>query len=240
MRPKVILDPHFRILNLVFSSEDLEHLHSFAEVIWERDEPMPLEEISKHREDVVAIAAGHWRHGDIADFPRLGAFLELGGGFPSPDSIDYDTCFARGIRVLSCAPAFGPAVAEMGLAMALASARQLVETDRDLRVGKANWSHTELGDPFLLYDKPVGFIGFGGLARALKPLIGHSPLHLTGDLRAGRANGEQPGISQPGEAGAHPAGRRLCAAEPGSRGGLRRTDGAGTRGALPCGDRRLP
>ncbi len=73
--------------------------------------------------------------------------------------------------MLSCAWAFGPAVAEMGLTMALASARQLVETDRDLRAGEGNWSHTELGDPFLLFDKPVGFIGFGGLARALKPLL---------------------------------------------------------------------
>jgi len=171
MKPKVILDPHFRILDLIFSKEDLESLHSFAEVVWERDEPMPLEEIAKHREDVAAIVSSDWRHGDLAGFPRLRAFLEVSGGFPSPESLDYETSFARGIRVLSCAPAFGPAVAEMGLAMALASARQLVETDRDLRVGKANWSHTELGDPFLLYDEPVGFIGFGGLARALKPLI---------------------------------------------------------------------
>lgn len=171
MKPKVILDPHFRLLDLIFSKEDLERLHSFAEVIWERDEPMPPEEIAKHREDVVAIVAGHWRHGDVSSFPRLRAFLELGGGFPSPDSLDYDTCFARAIRVLSCAPAFGPAVAEMGLALALASSRQLVEADRDVRVGKANWSHTELHDPFLLYDKPVGFIGFGGLARVLQPLL---------------------------------------------------------------------
>ena len=171
MKPKVILDPHFRLLELLFWPEDLEHLHSFAEVIWERNEPMPAEEIAKHREDVVAILSGWWRHGDVADFPRLRAFLELGGGFPSPDSFDYETAFARGIRVLSCAWAFGPAVAEMGLAMALASARLLVETDRDVRVGKANWSHTELGDPFLLFDKPVGFIGFGGLAQSLKPLL---------------------------------------------------------------------
>ena len=171
MKPKVILDPHFRKLELLFYPEELAHLHSFAEVIWERDEPMPAEEIAKHREDVVAILSGSWRHGDVAGFPRLRAFLELGGSFPSPDSIDYETCFARGIRVLSCAWAFGPAVAEMGLAMALASVRLLVETDRDVRVGKANWSHTELGDPFLLFDKPVGFIGFGGLAQSLKPLL---------------------------------------------------------------------
>ena len=171
MKPKVILDPAFRKLELLFSQELLAHLHSFAEVVWERDEQMPEEELAKHREDVVAILSGSWRHGEVSDYPQLRAFLELGGGFPSPKSFDYKTAFARGIRVLSCAPAFGPAVAEMGLAMALASARMLVETDRDVRVGKANWSHTDLGDPFLLFDKPVGFIGFGGLARSLKPLL---------------------------------------------------------------------
>jgi phosphoglycerate dehydrogenase-like enzyme len=171
MKPKVILDPHFRRLNLIFSQEDQERMHSLADVVWESDEPMPADELAKHREDVVAIISGSWRHGDVADYPNLKAFMEIGGGFPSPTSLDYETCFARSIRILSCAPAFGPAVAEMGLAMALASARRLVESDRNLRAGNANWSHTEFGDPFLLFDKPVGFIGFGGLARALKPLL---------------------------------------------------------------------
>jgi phosphoglycerate dehydrogenase-like enzyme len=171
MKLKVILDPHFRRLDRVFSEEDRETIHSLAEIVWGRDEPMPADELAKHREDAVAIIAGSWHHGDVAGFPRLRAILEVSGGFPSPASLDYSACFARGIRVLSCAPAFGPAVAEMGLAMALASARRLVENDRDLRAGELNWGDAEFGDPFLLFDKPVGFIGFGGLARALKPLI---------------------------------------------------------------------
>ena len=171
MKPKVILDPHFRRLDRIFSEEDLDRMRSIAEVVWGRDEPMPTDELAKHREDAVAIIAGSWRHGDVADYPRLQAIMEIGGGFPSPKSLDYDACFARSIRVMSCAPAFGPAVAEMGLAMALASARRLVDSDREIRAGGANWSHTDFDEHFLLFDKPVGFIGFGGLARALKPLI---------------------------------------------------------------------
>ncbi|MFB3882743.1 MAG: NAD(P)-dependent oxidoreductase [Armatimonadota bacterium] len=171
MKPKVILDPHFRRLDTVFSEQDQRRLHSLAEIVWGRDQPMPADEIAKHREDTVAIVAGAWRHGEVADFAKLRAFLEVSGGFPSPKALDYETCFARGIRVLSCAPAFGPAVAEMGLAMALASARQLVEADRELRAGEAKWGHPEPGGPFLLFGKPVGLIGFGGIARALLPLI---------------------------------------------------------------------
>jgi phosphoglycerate dehydrogenase-like enzyme len=63
----------------------------------------------------------------------------------------------------------------MGLGLALTCARQIAYTDQAFRLDEPNWSHTtfetELGMPFTLYGKQVGFIGFGGLARALKPLI---------------------------------------------------------------------
>jgi phosphoglycerate dehydrogenase-like enzyme len=111
----------------------------------------------------------------VSRFPRLRAIMEVGGGFPSPKDLDYAACFSRGVRVLSCAPAFAPAVAEMGLALALACSRQIAWTDRAFRLDEPNWSHTsfetEIGTPFTLYGKQVGFIGFGGLARALKPLL---------------------------------------------------------------------
>jgi phosphoglycerate dehydrogenase-like enzyme len=101
--------------------------------------------------------------------------LEVDGGFPAPASLDYPACFARSIRVLSCAPAFGPAVAEMGLGLALACARQIAWSDAAFRSGEPNWSHrefaTEIGDTFTLYGKPAGFIGFGGLGRSLKSLL---------------------------------------------------------------------
>jgi phosphoglycerate dehydrogenase-like enzyme len=77
--------------------------------------------------------------------------------------------------VLSCAPAFAPAVAELGLGLALACTRQIAWTDQAFRRDDPSWSHTsfgtELGTPYTLYGKQVGFIGFGNLARALKPLI---------------------------------------------------------------------
>ena len=64
--------------------------------------------------------------------------------------------------MLSCAPAFGPAVAELGLGLALASTRQIARTDRMFRSGEPNWSHTsfatEIGDTFTLYGKQVGLI----------------------------------------------------------------------------------
>jgi phosphoglycerate dehydrogenase-like enzyme len=175
MKPKIILDPAFRRMENILSAEDLNRLHTAADVIWGQDEPMPEAEIEKVRDEIVAIICGSWRHGEVNRFPQLRAIMEVGGGFPSPQSLDYAACFSRSIRVLSCAPAFGPAVAEMGLGLALACARQIAWADQAFRQDDPNWSHTafetELGSPFTMYGKQVGFIGFGGLARALKPLI---------------------------------------------------------------------
>jgi phosphoglycerate dehydrogenase-like enzyme len=159
----------------IFTVEDLARLRGAADVVWARDEPMPKDEIEKVREEVIAIITGRWRHGDISRFPNIRAVLEVSGGFPSAEDLNYATCFSRGIRVLSCAPAFGPAVAEMGLALALACCRQVAWTDAAFRGGEPNWSHTsfetEIGHPFTLCGKQAGFIGFGGLARSLKPLL---------------------------------------------------------------------
>jgi phosphoglycerate dehydrogenase-like enzyme len=149
----------------------LKRLYSIADVVWGKNEPIPDVELNAVRDEVVAIINGYWRYGDVAKFPKLRAIMEVGGGFPSPNHLDYSACFERSIRVMSCAPAFGPAVAEMGLGLAIAVARQIVWNDANFRIGKAQWSHTEFGGTHTLYDKQVGFIGFGGLGRSLKPLL---------------------------------------------------------------------
>ncbi len=175
MKEIVILDPAFRAMANILTDHDLARMRTIAEIVWARDEPMPEAEIDAVRDEVAVIISGSWRHGDVGRFPRLRAIMEVGGGFPSPQALDYDACLARGIRVLSCAPAFGPAVAEMGLGLAIAAARQIAWTDRAFRTHDPNWSHTEfeteIGTPFTLYGKQVGFIGLGGLARVLQPLL---------------------------------------------------------------------
>jgi phosphoglycerate dehydrogenase-like enzyme len=182
MSEKVLLDPHGRRMASIFRDEDLRRLHATAAIIWARDEPAPDAEIDAIRDEVSIIIGGGWRYGDVHRFPRLRAIMEVGGGFPSPQSLDYPSCFARSIRVLSCAPAFGPAVAEMGLGLTLACTRQITWTDAAFRSGEPNWSHTsfetEIGDTFTLYGKTIGFIGYGGLARSLKPLLAPFGCHI--------------------------------------------------------------
>src|SRR5689334_22610063 len=96
---KVILDPHFRKRDVLFSPDQLERMRSLAEVVWAQDDPMPEAEIAAHAADTEAILSGGWRYGPVSRFPKLRAILDVGGGFPPRDALDYAECFRRSIRV---------------------------------------------------------------------------------------------------------------------------------------------
>ena len=169
-KPRVVLDPHFRTMQEIFSPADLARLHAIVQVIWGRDEVMPRDAARAALEDAIAIISAGWRYGDLpADTGNLRAIIDVSGGFPQ--TLDYARCFANGIRVLSAAPAFGPQVAEMALGMALAASREIVAGDRAMRAGDERWLHAGNATTFLLYGRPVGFIGFGSIARCLRTLL---------------------------------------------------------------------
>lgn len=173
-KPRVILDPHFRRLQEIFTANDLARLHNIVEVIWGRDDPMPLEDACAALPQAIAVIGTDWRYGDALDTAtRLRAIISVSGSFPQ--GLDYEQCFQRRIRVLSAAPAFGPQVAEMALGMALAASREIVAGDRAMRHATEQWLHAGNSGTFLLYGKQVGLIGFGGLARSLLPLL--APFH---------------------------------------------------------------
>jgi phosphoglycerate dehydrogenase-like enzyme len=154
----------------ILNGADRARLDDLVEVVWGRDEPMPLDTFVAELPRAVALICTSWRYGDVLDrAPSLRAIISVSGGFPG--GLDYATCFARQIRVLSSAPAFGPQVAEMALGMALASSREIVAGDRAMREGNEKWLHAGNETTFLLFGKPVGFVGYGGLARQLRPLL---------------------------------------------------------------------
>lgn len=169
-KPVVLVDPYPRKMAEIFAAADLARLHDLVDVLWGKDEPMPPEDAASALGDAAAIICDGWRYGDVLGrAPALRAIINVSGGF-SPQ-LDYETCFARGIRVLSVAPAFGRPVAEMALGLALAASRQIVEGDRAMREGGEPYLHAGNVGTFLLFGKQVGFIGFGSLGRCLKPLL---------------------------------------------------------------------
>jgi phosphoglycerate dehydrogenase-like enzyme len=170
-RRKVIVDPFFRSMDDVFSPAEAERLAAIVEIVWGRDEPMPLEEFTASLPDAFAVVTGGWRYGDVLDdAPNLRTILTVSGGWPP--ELDYSRCFERGIRVLSAAPAFAAAVAEMALALALACGRDLVGEDRAMRAGEERFlDSASTLETSLLIGKPVGFVGFGNIGRRLRKLL---------------------------------------------------------------------
>jgi phosphoglycerate dehydrogenase-like enzyme len=169
-KPCVIVDPHFRRMAEIFTAADLARLHELAEVVWGRDEPMPEAEARAALTTAEAIVCAGWRYGDaLREAANLRAILTVSGAFPV--AFDYPQCFARNIRVLSAASAFGPQVAEMALGLALAAGREIVSGDRAMRAGNEQWLHAGNAGTFLLFGKRVGFIGYGGIGRCLRPLL---------------------------------------------------------------------
>ena len=169
-KPVVLLDPFFRRMDEIFSPEELRRLPEIANVIWGGSEPMPLEEAKEALEEAEAVVCASWRYGDVLYRARnLRAIMTVSGAFPL--DLDYDYCFANGIRVLSAAPAFGRQVAEMALGMAIACARGIIEGHQAMLDGTETYSKAGNVGNFNLYGKQVGLIGYGGLARCLHPLL---------------------------------------------------------------------
>jgi len=167
----VLLDPHWREIEELFSAGDLEDLKRRHQVIWGQNSPMPAAEI-----DAAIGQAEVW----ITSEPRaekalldkaqnLKAIIEVSGAFPA--TIDYDACFKRGIHVLSCAPGFRRAVAEMALGMAIAGGRGLVSEHEGFRRGSEAWLSDCVDRDFTLFGATVGFVGFGAIARETARLL---------------------------------------------------------------------
>jgi phosphoglycerate dehydrogenase-like enzyme len=139
--------------------------------VWGRDGPMPLDDFGAALPEALAIVSSGWRYGPVlADARKLRAIITVSGGWPP--ELDYARCFERGIRVLSAAPAFAGAVAEMALALALACGRDLVAEDRAMRSAEERFLNSASTlDTSLLFGKPVGFVGFGNIGRRLRMLL---------------------------------------------------------------------
>jgi phosphoglycerate dehydrogenase-like enzyme len=177
MKEKVILDPHFRRIDEIFDPADLERLQKRCQVVWAKDAPIPEEEFEKVKSEAFALVTGGVSRfaSSLQEMPGLKAIMEVGGRHPSSRSLDYGYCFSHKIRVLSCAPAFGPMVAEMALGMALSCSRDIASGDRAFRTGEERYLHAGNEGTFSLYGQRIGLIGYGGLARSLKPLL--EPFH---------------------------------------------------------------
>jgi len=170
MKPKALVDPHPRTQELLFSAEDLKRLQSLVRpTVWEGSR-MPADMVDRHLpEAAVLIGQTDLPRERLERAKRLKAVINVEGNFQP--NVDYEFCFERGIHILGTGVAFGKAVAEMALGMALSLARGIPRADRMFRQGKEVYGRFSNQDAFLISGSDVGFIGFGSLGRALLPLL---------------------------------------------------------------------
>ena len=154
----------------IFSPVDQRRLRDLVEVVWGFDEPMPQADFLRALPEAVAVVCADWRYGDVLEeAPELKAIMSVSGAFPL--ALDYEFCHRRQIRVLSAAPGFARQVAEFSLGLAIASAREIVSHDRLMRRGDELYLWAGNAKTFMLYDQPVGIIGYGSIGRELHRLL---------------------------------------------------------------------
>ena len=171
-RPRVLVVPHFRQMAEIFSEQAGSALAAEFDVVWGQDIAMPPAEFAHEVANCDAVVFAEWPDGvDLRNAgDQLLALMDVSGTLDHRN-LDYDTCFDRGIQVGSIAPVFGRPVAEHCLALAIGAARGISDSNRRFRDGSELYQHDGTVGCTSLFGNTIGFVGCGGLSRALQSLL---------------------------------------------------------------------
>jgi phosphoglycerate dehydrogenase-like enzyme len=169
-KPRIVIDPEPRTMELIFDAETRRRLEALGDLVVFDSAKRNEDEISDALVDAeILIGQTPMPKSRLERARKLRAIFNVEGNFLP--NIDYDYCFARGIRVLVASPAFAVSVAEMALAFALDLARGITAADRAFRRGEEVYGLESNRDCFVFTGCQVGIIGFGDLARAFRSLL---------------------------------------------------------------------
>jgi phosphoglycerate dehydrogenase-like enzyme len=169
-KPKILIDPHPRTMDLIFDPEAQRRLSTIANLTVFDAGPMPVDMVEKVLSEAeIVIGQTDLPRQRLERASKLRAIFNVEGNFLP--NIDYDYCFSRNIRVLIASPAFAVAVAEMSLALAMDLARGISHGDRAFRDRNEVYGFESNKDSFLFTGCRVGIIGFGDLARAFRLMV---------------------------------------------------------------------
>jgi phosphoglycerate dehydrogenase-like enzyme len=167
-RPVVVLRPHPHGVERIFTPEALAILHERYRVV--DLAPGDDEALDAALPEAFAVLGQpDLPRERLEQAPHLRAILNVEGNFFA--NVDYETCFARGIHVLGCGPAYAQAVAELALGLALDLARGISREDRAFRRGTEQYVAAGNEESVLLRGSTVGLLGYGNLGRALHRLL---------------------------------------------------------------------
>lgn len=169
MRPLIISAPEPRSIELIFSDEARAALFAGYEII----------EVAEHEVGQLPaadLARARYILGQpplslevLRQMKNLRCIFNVESNLLN--NMPYDHLFERGIHVVTTGAVFAMPVAELGLAMALNLARNVVAHDADFARGTERWGGESNHASRLLTGSEIGIIGFGDLGRALARLL---------------------------------------------------------------------
>ena len=113
--------------------------------------------------DVVLVYAAGMSREVIAALDAAQAIVGVGHGF---DSIDHEAATEHGVMVVNAADMCIEEVANHTLLFVLACSSRLLQLDALVKAGAWEGSRDERGKIGTVYDKTLGMVGFGNIAKA--------------------------------------------------------------------------
>lgn len=175
--PLIFLDPFPRNEAMVYTPDTAAALARMGRVVAHWGSRAPDDLVEAHLAEMTILVGQTAMPKERLDrAPNLRAILNVKANWEP--NIDYAEAHARGIHVLSAAPAMAPAVAEFCIGQAIALARGLPQADALFRAGREAYGIAGNGRAVSLLGAPAGLIGYGNLGRELVPLL----RPFTGDI----------------------------------------------------------
>ena len=169
-RPLIFIDPYPRNQEMVFSEATERVLRDLGRLVIHFGSRAPDELVEGILPEVQVIIGQTAMPRERLDrAPKLRAILNVKANWEP--NIDYEEARARGIHVLSAAPAMAPAVAEFCLGQAITLARGLQHADPLFRLAQEAYGIGGNAKAYSLYDSKVGLLGYGNLGKSLVPLL---------------------------------------------------------------------
>lgn len=167
--PLVISAPHPRSLDLIFTDEARRVLHRNYAVL--EADPASIGALDPESLERARYIVGQ----PPLSGETLGHMTSLRAIFNVEtnliNNMPYDVLFERGIHVLTTGVVFAEPVAELGLALALDLARDVVDADLAFRNGAELWGGDGNRSARLISGSDIGIVGFGDLGKALNRLL---------------------------------------------------------------------
>ena len=168
-KPTIISAPEPRTLDLIFTSEDRSVLEQKYHI-----EEMPASWVENVDKDIATdtryiVGQPALSESTLSRMQNLKAIFNVESNLIN--NMPYAYLFKRGIHVLTTGRVFAQPVAEIGLAMALCLARDVIEADVAFREGAELWGADGNQHARLLSGSNIGIIGFGDLGHAIAHLL---------------------------------------------------------------------